>query len=164
MREYIKLFNTPASADGYKIVDIPFITTVIGGGVNNQNLHCNESSKKIQIVNNVLSIVDDVTPISMINFNVKMYEYHRDFDSDEPYWDIQYSVPEGTTWADFIDSPLSENLVIYYEDDDVYISDEQGGYTDIYIKNKNNTYIPVSASDEIQNSDYKYSAGMGPLP
>ena len=32
MKEYIKKFETAASADNYAIVDIPFTTTVISGG------------------------------------------------------------------------------------------------------------------------------------
>lgn len=38
MKEYIKLFQTPTSGDGYKINDIPFISTVES---TSQNLVCN---------------------------------------------------------------------------------------------------------------------------
>ena len=47
MKEYIKKFDTSASADNYGIADIPFTTSVATNPV--QNLVCNQENKKIAV-------------------------------------------------------------------------------------------------------------------
>ena len=53
MKEYIKLFQTPTSGDGYKINDIPFTSTVKS---TSQNLVCNLENKRLKKVENWLII------------------------------------------------------------------------------------------------------------
>lgn len=54
MKEYIKKFANPAAADQYAIKDIPFITSVDGGPI--QNLHCNLSGKKLVNVSGIVEV------------------------------------------------------------------------------------------------------------
>ena len=49
-KQYIKKFASASAANDYPIVDIPFTTTVIGGGGSPQNLTCNQEGMKL--VNN----------------------------------------------------------------------------------------------------------------
>jgi len=62
MKEYIKLFDDLNSADEYVITDIPFTTTVKRDEVNlsPQNLVCNSEDKRIDVIENVAVIVDNI--------------------------------------------------------------------------------------------------------
>jgi len=47
MKEYIKKFESAASANNYEITDIPFTSTV--SGATHQNVRCNQENKKIEV-------------------------------------------------------------------------------------------------------------------
>ena len=47
MKEYIKKFESAASANNYEITDIPFTSTV--SGATPQNVRCNQENKKIEV-------------------------------------------------------------------------------------------------------------------
>ena len=67
MKEYIKLFDVPASADNYEINDIPWITMVES---TEQLLNCNEEGKKIKVVNNVMTIESAGSTIEMVDLGL----------------------------------------------------------------------------------------------
>ena len=56
MKEYIKKFDTAASANNYPIADIPFMTSVATNPI--QNLVCNESGKKLINTSGVVTVVN----------------------------------------------------------------------------------------------------------
>ena len=56
MKEYIKKFESAASANNYEITDIPFTSTV--SGATHQNVRCNQENKKIVVDGDNIDIVD----------------------------------------------------------------------------------------------------------
>ena len=55
MKEYVKKFDTAASANDYSIVNIPFMTSVATNPI--QNLVCNASGKKLINTSGVVTVV-----------------------------------------------------------------------------------------------------------
>ena len=73
MKEYIKKFATPASADQYKIKDIPFITSVATNPI--QNLHCNQKYNKLVNNNGIVTI--ESTLITFYTYTEVNNEYEE---------------------------------------------------------------------------------------
>lgn len=102
MKEYVKKFDTLASANNYAIVDIPFTTSVATNPI--QNLVCNESGKKLEVSGNIVNVVDNVT---LINFNIK-----NNAAAEQSF--TSYQAESGMTWGEYCNSQY--NTLGLYED------------------------------------------------
>jgi len=101
MKEYIKLFESLNSADGYIINDIPFITTVKreNEGLDPQNVRCNEEGKKL-VAGPSGVVIEDVGPEM-----------------------VDLGLPGGTLWAEYnLGATAPEGVGKYYQ---------WGGITDV---------------------------------
>lgn len=110
MKEYIKLFETLNSADGYAITATPFTSTVKreSEGLGPQNIRCNEEDKKLAVTGNTVDVVDNGPEMVDLGLSVMWAKCNLGAKTETEYGDyyawgeVETKYVEGYGWSTYL--------------------------------------------------------------